>query len=139
MCLVIDGRPETEEDRFVSQRPKLVAVDRSDQQVDGVRPEVDRRPDGRSLGHAPSSGSLDGADCPSFDGVTLIGASSAVVALAASDSAAGVSGAGGDTGGTGDGSGGGGGLTGRTAGSGAESGCGGDVGFGAGVDDGVER
>jgi hypothetical protein len=134
--LRIHGRPETEEDGFVGERPKLMAVDRCDQEVDGVRPEVDRRAYRRSVGHEPWSGSLDGAADPSFDADPLSDDSSADAVPVASGSAEAVSAGAGGAGATGEGSGGGGGLTGRTPGSGADAGDMVDAPDAAGVTDG---
>jgi hypothetical protein len=45
MGSLIDGGAQTQEHRLVDERSELVALDRRDEQVDGVRAQVDGRPD----------------------------------------------------------------------------------------------
>src|SRR3954469_17961414 len=136
MRLGIDGGAEPEEDGFISERPNLMAVDRRYQKVDGVRPEVDRRADGRWVGHAPPSGSRDATDGSSSAGGTVSDEGADAAASAGSDVADDISAAAGAPGATPAGSGGGGALTGRSPGSGTGAGDGVDTPAVTGASDG---
>ena len=63
---LVDRGPQPEEHGLVGERPESVAGDLGREQVDRVRPDIDRSPDPRPIGHTPGAGSdSDSAGPPS--------------------------------------------------------------------------